>query len=219
MSQDVKFIINVGDSFYPDGVSSPGDIRWRTQWIDRYPGTRASDRLCLASLTSFNRSVFYFVGVSRSLAVRFKLCQSMFLSLSLPLSRSRSLSLCPSLSFSLSLSLFLSPDTLRSKMLCICLDPFLLYAWAGAFDDNDDVLTYCHSNYFCYPAIAAASSSCGCRTHGWPIILDHRCWHREFVSICCCCVCGVVWEPLHCQTSFAAFRGTAYTATTTLGHG
>jgi len=35
--EDVKFIINVGDSFYPDGVSSPGDIRWRTQWIDRFP--------------------------------------------------------------------------------------------------------------------------------------------------------------------------------------
>ncbi|CAE7386410.1 PAP8 [Symbiodinium natans] len=35
--QDVKFIINVGDSFYPNGVASPGDIRWRTQWMDRYP--------------------------------------------------------------------------------------------------------------------------------------------------------------------------------------
>jgi len=35
---DVQFIINVGDSFYPDGLSSPGDPRWTTQWHDRYPG-------------------------------------------------------------------------------------------------------------------------------------------------------------------------------------
>lgn len=34
---DVKFIINVGDSFYPDGLTSKQDPRWDKQWRDRYP--------------------------------------------------------------------------------------------------------------------------------------------------------------------------------------
>lgn len=35
---DVKFIINVGDSFYPDGLTSKSDPRWDIQWRERYPG-------------------------------------------------------------------------------------------------------------------------------------------------------------------------------------
>ena len=35
---DVKFIINVGDSFYPDGLTSKSDSRWDVQWRERYPG-------------------------------------------------------------------------------------------------------------------------------------------------------------------------------------
>jgi len=35
--RDVKFIINVGDSFYPDGLTSKNDPRWGQQWRDRYP--------------------------------------------------------------------------------------------------------------------------------------------------------------------------------------
>eukprot|EP00438_Fugacium_kawagutii_P014719 Skav235879 [mRNA] locus=scaffold1192:82466:95325:- [translate_table: standard] len=34
---DVKFVINVGDSFYPDGLTSKDDPRWKKQWRDRYP--------------------------------------------------------------------------------------------------------------------------------------------------------------------------------------
>ena len=34
---DVKFIINVGDSFYPDGLTSKSDPRWGEQWRERYP--------------------------------------------------------------------------------------------------------------------------------------------------------------------------------------
>jgi len=34
MLGDVEFIINVGDSFYPDGVSSKDDPQWQTKWRD-----------------------------------------------------------------------------------------------------------------------------------------------------------------------------------------
>mmetsp|Transcript_120327 Transcript_120327/g.236472 ORF Transcript_120327/g.236472 Transcript_120327/m.236472 type:complete len:502 (+) Transcript_120327:94-1599(+) len=33
---DVKFIINVGDSFYPSGVKSKDDPQWDTKWRNRY---------------------------------------------------------------------------------------------------------------------------------------------------------------------------------------
>lgn len=33
---DVKFIINVGDSFYPDGVNGTDDPQWDVKWRDRY---------------------------------------------------------------------------------------------------------------------------------------------------------------------------------------
>jgi len=33
---DVKFVVNVGDSFYPDGVTSKDDPQWQTKWRDVY---------------------------------------------------------------------------------------------------------------------------------------------------------------------------------------
>jgi len=33
---DVKFVINVGDSFYPDGVTGKGDPQWFSKWRDVY---------------------------------------------------------------------------------------------------------------------------------------------------------------------------------------
>jgi len=33
---DVKFVINVGDSFYPTGVTSKSDSKWQTRWRDIY---------------------------------------------------------------------------------------------------------------------------------------------------------------------------------------
>jgi len=33
---DVQFIVNVGDSFYPNGVSSATDPQWQTKWRDVY---------------------------------------------------------------------------------------------------------------------------------------------------------------------------------------
>ncbi|CAE7027982.1 ACP5 [Symbiodinium natans] len=33
---DVKFVINVGDSFYPGGVSSKQDQQWHSKWRSRY---------------------------------------------------------------------------------------------------------------------------------------------------------------------------------------
>jgi len=33
---DVKFIVNVGDSFYPGGVSSPDDPQWDSKWRSKY---------------------------------------------------------------------------------------------------------------------------------------------------------------------------------------
>jgi len=34
---DVKFIVNVGDSFYPSGVSGRDDPQWDSKWRDVYP--------------------------------------------------------------------------------------------------------------------------------------------------------------------------------------
>lgn len=34
MLGDVKFVVNVGDSFYPNGVSSKDDPQWQTKWRD-----------------------------------------------------------------------------------------------------------------------------------------------------------------------------------------
>lgn len=34
---DVKFIINVGDSFYPEGVQGKWDPQWQEKWRDIYP--------------------------------------------------------------------------------------------------------------------------------------------------------------------------------------
>jgi len=34
---DVKFVINVGDSFYPGGVVSRSDPQWNSKWRDVYP--------------------------------------------------------------------------------------------------------------------------------------------------------------------------------------
>jgi len=34
---DVRFVVNVGDSFYPDGVSSKLDPQWQHKWRDVYP--------------------------------------------------------------------------------------------------------------------------------------------------------------------------------------
>jgi len=33
---DVKFVINVGDSFYPDGLVNQSDSQWQTKWRDVY---------------------------------------------------------------------------------------------------------------------------------------------------------------------------------------
>jgi len=37
MLGDVKFVINVGDSFYPSGVASKDDPQWQTKWRDIFP--------------------------------------------------------------------------------------------------------------------------------------------------------------------------------------
>jgi len=34
---DVKFVVNVGDSFYPDGVVNRSDPQWDSKWRDVYP--------------------------------------------------------------------------------------------------------------------------------------------------------------------------------------
>uniref|UniRef100_A0A7S2CTJ1 Calcineurin-like phosphoesterase domain-containing protein n=1 Tax=Alexandrium andersonii TaxID=327968 RepID=A0A7S2CTJ1_9DINO len=34
---DVKFVVNVGDSFYPDGVANRSDPAWASKWRDVYP--------------------------------------------------------------------------------------------------------------------------------------------------------------------------------------
>lgn len=34
---DVKFVVNVGDSFYPDGVTNRSDPQWSSKWRDVYP--------------------------------------------------------------------------------------------------------------------------------------------------------------------------------------
>jgi hypothetical protein len=34
---DVKFVINVGDSFYPEGVTGKNDNQWQTKWRNIYP--------------------------------------------------------------------------------------------------------------------------------------------------------------------------------------
>jgi len=34
---DVKFVVNVGDSFYPNGLSGKDDPQWDTKWRDVYP--------------------------------------------------------------------------------------------------------------------------------------------------------------------------------------
>lgn len=33
---DMKFVINLGDSFYPDGIESPGEDRWNWNWREVY---------------------------------------------------------------------------------------------------------------------------------------------------------------------------------------
>ena len=33
---DVAFVVNVGDSFYPSGVSSVDDPQWETRWAQQY---------------------------------------------------------------------------------------------------------------------------------------------------------------------------------------
>mmetsp|Transcript_65974 Transcript_65974/g.190317 ORF Transcript_65974/g.190317 Transcript_65974/m.190317 type:complete len:451 (+) Transcript_65974:61-1413(+) len=39
---DVRFVINVGDSFYPSGVASKEDPQWQSKWRDVFPqGTRS----------------------------------------------------------------------------------------------------------------------------------------------------------------------------------
>lgn len=39
---DVKFVINVGDSFYPDGVANKSDPQWDTKWRQIYSKTLRS---------------------------------------------------------------------------------------------------------------------------------------------------------------------------------
>ena len=40
--KDVNFVINVADSFYPDGVSSKDDPQWEVKWRQVYsPQVRA----------------------------------------------------------------------------------------------------------------------------------------------------------------------------------
>jgi len=34
--EDVNFVVNVGDSFYPDGVSSKDDLQWDLKWRQVY---------------------------------------------------------------------------------------------------------------------------------------------------------------------------------------
>lgn len=34
---DVEFVINVGDSFYPSGVSSKWDPQWESKWRSVFP--------------------------------------------------------------------------------------------------------------------------------------------------------------------------------------
>ena len=35
---NVKFVLNVGDSFYPGGVHGPSDPQWTEKWADIYVG-------------------------------------------------------------------------------------------------------------------------------------------------------------------------------------
>lgn len=39
---DVKFVINVGDSFYPDGLAGKSDPQWQSKWRDVYDATLRS---------------------------------------------------------------------------------------------------------------------------------------------------------------------------------